>query len=267
MSAGLDLAWTGDEPLVELAANGPEDALTKTTNAQKAIFAVTTSLWERSGLDAPAAVMGHSLGEYMALTAAGAFSAVRGYELVTERARLMHEAMPAGAGAMAAVLGMPLQEIERIISPAGKVWVANINSEGQVVISGEAAALKEASMLLKESGARRVVPLNVAVASHCPLMEPAARALEEHLRGFEVSRPGVPVIFNVTARQETDPGRIKGLLARQLVSPVRWKASVEYALGLGIERFIEIGPRSVLAPLVRKIAPRAGVEALTADAH
>lgn len=267
MSAGLDLAWTRDEPLVELAANGPEDELTKTTNAQKAIFAVTVSLWERSGLDAPAAVMGHSLGEYMALTAAGAFSAARGYALVAERARLMHEAMPAGAGAMAAVLGMPLEEIGRLISPAGKVWVANINTAGQVVISGEAAAVKRASKLLKENGARRVVPLNVAVASHCPLMEPAARALEDHLRGVEVRKPGVPVIFNTTARQESDPDRIRDLLARQLVSPVRWQSSVEYVLGLGIERFIEIGPRSVLASLVRKIAPRAGVEALTADAH
>ncbi|MFY9399164.1 MAG: ACP S-malonyltransferase [Desulfomonilia bacterium] len=267
MSAGLDLGWIQDEPVKALAEKGPEDELRQTVNAQKAIYAVTASLWERTGLDAPAAVMGHSLGEYMALTAAGAFSLSQGYALVAVRARLMQEAMPPGAGAMAAVLEMPLQEIERLVPLAGKVWVANINCDGQVVISGEAAAVERASELLKENGAKRVMPLNVAVASHCPLMEPAARGLEEHLGGVEVSRPEVPVIFNTTARQETDPGRIKGLLARQLVSPVQWKASVEHVLGMGIERFIEIGPRPVLASLVRRIAPRATVEVLTADAH
>ncbi len=263
MSAGLDLRWTGDDSLIGLMENGPEDTLRQTTNAQKAVFAVTAALWERSGLDCPAVAMGHSLGEYMALVVSRAISVRECYTLVERRARAMQDAMPGGSGTMAAVLGLSADDVARLIEPVQNVWVANLNSPGQVVISGEASSVKEAAIVLKGNGARRVVPLDVAVASHCPLMEPAGKVLREYLEGVRIERPCTRVVFNATAREESDPEKIRENLALQLVSPVRWEESVRYAAGQGIDRFIEIGPRPVLAPLVKRIVPQAKVEVIT----
>ena len=263
MSTGLDLRWTGDDALIGLMENGPEDTLRQTTNAQKAVFAVTAALWERSGLDRPAVAMGHSLGEYMALVASRAIPLRECYTLVERRARAMQDAMPGGSGAMAAVLGLPSDDVARLIEPVQHVWVANLNSPGQVVISGDASSVKDAALVLKENGARRVVPLGVAVASHCPLMEPAGKVLREYLNGVRFERPRSRVVFNATAREESDPEKIRENLALQLVSPVRWEDSVRYAADQGIDRFIEIGPRSVLAPLVKRIVPQAKVEVIT----
>ena len=263
MSTGLDLRWTGDDALIGLMENGPEDTLRQTTNAQKAVFAVTAALWERSGLDGPAVTMGHSLGEYMALVASRAIPLRECYTLVERRARAMQDAMPGGSGAMAAVLGLPSDDVARLIEPVQHVWVANLNSPGQVVISGDASSVKDAALVLKENGARRVVPLGVAVASHCPLMEPAGKVLREYLKGVRFERPCSWVVFNATAREESDPEKIRENLALQLVSPVRWEDSVRYAADQGIDRFIEIGPRSVLAPLVKRIVPQAKVEVIT----
>jgi [acyl-carrier-protein] S-malonyltransferase len=267
MSAGLDLQWTQDEPLIRLAENGPDDALRQTANAQKAVFAVTASLWEKSGLDRPAVTMGHSLGEYMALAVSGSISVRECYGLVSARAQAMQDAMPPGTGTMAAVLGMTASDVARWIEPVENVWVANINTQDQVVISGDASSVKDAASLLRQNGARKVVPLNVSMASHCPHMEPAGKVLRERLKGTEIKRPGAPVVFNVTAREESDPERVKDLLALQLVSPVHWEGSVRYVLGLGVDRFIEIGPKSVLASLVKRIAPEAQVEVITAREH
>jgi [acyl-carrier-protein] S-malonyltransferase len=267
MSAGLDLQWTGDGPLIELMENGPEDVLRQTANAQKAVFAVTACLWKKSGLDLPEMAMGHSLGEYMALTASGAVSVQECYTLVEKRARAMQEAMPPGTGAMAAVLGMSAVDVAGVIEPVSHVWVANINTKDQVVISGDASSVKDASSLLKERGARKVVPLNVAVASHCPRMEPARKVLQEHLQKVGIREPRARIVFNATAQEESEPEAIKDLLAQQLVSPVQWESSVRYAAGRGIDRFIEIGPKSVLAPMVKRIVPGAKVEVITPREH
>ncbi len=263
MSAGLDLRWTGDDELIGLMENGPEDTLRQTTNAQKAVFAVTAALWERSGLDGPAVTMGHSLGEYMALVASRAIPVRECYTLVERRARAMQDAMPGESGAMAAVLGLSADDVARLIEPVQNVWVANLNSPGQVVISGEASSVKDAALVLKENGARRVAPLEVAVASHCPLMKPAGKVLREYLKGVRFERPCSRVVFNATAQEESDPEKIRENLALQLVSPVRWEESVRYAADQGIDRFVEIGPRSVLAPLVKRIVPQAKVEVIT----
>ncbi len=263
MSTGLDLRWTGDDALIGLMENGPEDTLRQTTNAQKAVFAVTAALWERSGLDRPAVAMGHSLGEYMALVVSRAIPVRECYTLVERRARAMQDAMPGGSGAMAAVLGLPADDVARLIEPVQNVWVANLNSPGQVVISGDASSVKDAALVLKGNGARKVAPLGVAVASHCPLMEPAGKVLRGYLKGVRFERPRSRVVFNATAREESDPEKIRENLALQLVSPVRWEESVRYAADQGIDRFIEIGPRSVLASLVKRIVPQAKVEVIT----
>lgn len=265
MSAGLDLGWTRDDALIGIMENGPEDTLKQTTNAQKAVFAVTAALWEKSGLDDPAMTMGHSLGEYMALVASRAISVRECYALVERRARAMQDAIPGRSGAMAAVLGLSADDVARLIEPVQNVWVANLNSPTQVVISGDASAVKDAAIVLKENGAKRVVPLDVAVASHCPLMEPAGKSLREYLKGVRLERPHSRVVFNATAREESDPEKIRENLALQLVSPVRWEESVRYAADQGIGRFIEIGPKSVLAPLVKRIVPQAEVEVITSQ--
>lgn len=265
MSAGLSLNWTGDEALIGLMEKDPQDVLTRTINAQKAVYAVSAALWESSGLDRPAMVMGHSLGEYMALTVSGAISLHECYRLVEKRASVMDEAGRKAKGSMAAVLGMSASDIADALQGIEGAWIANINTQGQVVISGKESSISEAALLLKDRGAKKIVPLSVAVASHCPLMESASRALGEYLEEVDIKRPEVGIVFNAVAREESEPGKIKALLADQLVSPVQWERSVAYAASKGVDRFIEIGPRSVLAPMVRKIVPDAYVEVVTND--
>ncbi len=265
MSKGLNLKWTGDDAILGLMENGPQDVLTRTINAQKAVFAVSAALWEASGFDGPAMVMGHSLGEYMALTASGAVPVEECLSLVGVRASAMEEAARESEGSMAAVLGMPVGAIQEALLAIDGVWVANMNTPGQVVISGRSSSIREASLVLKDRGAKRIVPLNVAVASHCPLMEPARKTLREYLRDVELKRPAVGMVFNAAAREESEPERMKDLLADGLVSPVQWEESVRYAVSKGIDRFIEIGPKSVLAPMVRKIVPDVKVEVVTND--
>lgn len=267
MSAGLDLSWTADPALQGLMEHGPQDVLTRTVNAQKAVYAVTAALWEESGLNDPLMTMGHSLGEYMALTAAGALSRDDCFALVCQRAAAMNSAMPAGQGAMAAVLGLKEEEVAEALEGVDGAWVANLNMQGQTVISGDRAAVEEAGRVLKGRGAKRIVPLNVGVASHCPRMEPARQLLSGYLRDVPLKSPRVSVVFNATASGESDPEKIRTLLADQLVKPVLWEKSVRYARSFGVDTFIEIGPKSVLGPLVRKIAPEANVEVITAHGH
>jgi [acyl-carrier-protein] S-malonyltransferase len=216
-------------------------------------------LWNKSDYQEPAMVMGHSLGEYTALAAAGALSMKETVALVTRRGRFM-QAAPEGA--MAAVLGIAREQIEETLGRVGDVWVANINAPGQVVVSGKASAVAEVGSMLKSQGAK-VIALKVSVASHCPLMHQASQALAEYLAGVRVSRPASPVVFNASARPEDDPEKIRGLLREQLISPVRWVESVEYAVSQGIDHFVEIGPKSVLAAFIKRIAPQARVETRT----
>jgi [acyl-carrier-protein] S-malonyltransferase len=258
MTGGLNLAdIPGD--LAKLMAEGPEEELNLTMNAQPAVLSVSIALWKESGFDSPSMVMGHSLGEYSALVASGALTLSDAVSLVKERGEFM-QACPAGS--MVAIIGIAETDLEEIIAPLGDVFIANINGAGQIVISGKKEAVQKASQILKERKAR-VVPLSVSVASHCPLMSGASEKLSEYLKGVKIIKPDCDVVFNVTAKTETDPIRIKNLLKMQLTSPVRWAQSVEYALSKGIDNFIEIGPKSVLAPLIKKIAPGFDCKILT----
>lgn len=258
MDAGLDYSGL-DERLKGLMHAGPEEELNQTVNAQPAVVAASLALWDKSEWKEPELVMGHSLGEYTALTVAGALGMDEALGLVAQRGRYMQASEP---GAMAAVLGLERDRVEEILLRVGDVWLANINAPGQIVISGKVPAVAEASTRLKEVGAK-VIPLKVSVASHCPLMRQAARELSEYLAGVNLSRPARRTVFNASALPEDDPALIRKLLADQLVSPVRWVESIEYALSQGIDHFIEIGPRSVLAAMVKRIAPRARVETRT----
>jgi [acyl-carrier-protein] S-malonyltransferase len=258
MTGGLNLSDVPDE-LGKLMAEGPEEELNLTTNAQPAVLSVSIALWKESGFDSPAMVMGHSLGEYSALVASGSLKLSDAVLLVKKRGEFM-QASPAGS--MAAVMGITETALAEAIAPLGDVYMANINGAGQIVISGTKDALERAVPLLKEKKAR-VVPLSVSVASHCPLMNGASEKLSEYLKQIEISKPVCDMVFNVTARTETEPGQIKDLLRRQLISPVRWAQSVEYAMSKGIDTFIEIGPKSVLAALIKKIAPGFNCKILT----
>ncbi|HOS98119.1 MAG TPA: ACP S-malonyltransferase [Deltaproteobacteria bacterium] len=248
-------------------AEGPADELDRTVNAQPAVLGVSVALWERSGFHAPAAVLGHSLGEYTALVASGCLSPGEAVGLVKKRAEFMDASRPRGKGGMAAVIGLGLREVEETIAQVPDLWIANLNGPSQVVVSGNRESIDEATPLLRDRGARRVVPLKVSVASHCPYMAQAREDLGAYLATVELKEPCCPIVPNASARPETDPGRIRGLLADQLVQPVRFEESVRAALAMGIDEFVEIGPRSVLAPLVKRIVPEARMEVITNDGH
>ena len=258
MTGGLNLADIPDE-LRKLMAEGPEEELNLTMNAQPAVLSVSIALWKESGFNAPALIMGHSLGEYSALVASGALKLSDAVSLVKKRGEFMQDSP---AGSMAAVMGITETDLAKAIAPLGDVFIANINGAGQIVISGTKDAVQRAIPILKGIKAR-VVPLSVSVASHCPLMNGASEKLSEYLKDIKISKPDCDVVFNATAKTETDPCQIKNLLKRQLISPVRWSQSVEYAISKGIDTFIEIGPKSVLAALIKKIAPGINCEILT----
>ncbi len=262
MSDTLGLEDRVDPGLAVLMREGPAEALNDTLNAQPAVFAVSFALWLRAGLEPPAMIMGHSLGEYTALAASGALTFEEGLALVRQRARLMAEALPDGEGAMAAVIGLLASEVEEVLAGVPDVWIANLNAPSQVVLSGKAASIAAVRAPLKARGARKVVPLKVSVASHCPLMEGARQGLLGVLAEVALTPPLQPVVFNATAKEASDPDEIRSLLARQLVAPLQWEASVRYAASRGITRFVEIGPKSVLAPLVSRILPGARVEVI-----
>ncbi len=263
MNKGLDLDSGIGQGIIRLMESGPPDELNRTINAQPAIFATSVALWEKSGLPMPDFVMGHSLGEYMSLVVAGVLSKQDAFDLVRVRAESMENAQPDGLGGMAAVLGLGADVVDSAIRGVEDLWIANINGGRQVVISGMRSSIGMAIPVLKKAGARRVVPLKVSVASHCPLMAKARQSLEMHLDTKDLERPRTRVVFNATAREAQDPGSIKTLLSRQLVEPVLWEDSVRYVVSQGIKRFVEVGPRSVLSSLVKRIYPDAQVEAVT----
>ncbi len=259
-------------PLSRVMWEGPEDQLTRTENAQPAILSHTCAVLAAVGPRLqPAAALGHSLGEYSAWVAAGALSAVDAARLVRRRGELMAEAGGRRAGAMAAVLMLPAEEVAaacRMASVDGEVAVpANLNSPEQTVISGDPGAVARAGELCRARGARRVVPLNVSGAFHSPLMAPAREGLERALADVPLAVPRMPVVANATAAPVTDPQEAARLLGEQLVAPVRWVESVRRAAAdhPGLP-FVEAGPGAVLTGLLKKIVPEARAMTLgTAD--
>jgi [acyl-carrier-protein] S-malonyltransferase len=248
--------------LKKIVYEGPEEELRKTEIQQPAIFTVSVAAFERlttSGLR-PTALAGHSLGEYSALFGAGAISFEDGVKTVHLRGKFMQEAVPLGAGAMAAVLGGEKKLIEDICKEVGNVWPANFNSPEQVVISGEKEAVKKAGEKLKSAGAKRIIPLAVSAPFHCPLMQPAADKLAEQLDKITIKDAALPVYANVTALPVTSGAEIKRLLIKQVTSPVLWEDSVAKMIADGMTSFIEAGPGKVLSGLIKKIDPNVEVK-------
>ncbi len=253
------------EKISTLCFYGPEDALKQTIHTQPALYvtsaAVLAALRER-GVPAPEAVAGHSVGEYAALYAAGVFDFETGLKLVSRRAQEMHRAGLARPGAMAAVLGLTGSQVSEICAEAqadGPVSAANFNGGGQVVISGSPEGVAKASELAKESGAKRVLPLNVSGAFHSALMAPAAEAMEYALRDAVIQSVSIPVVANLTADYETTPEEIRTNLAAQIDHPVRWEETILRLVGDGFDTFIEVGSGTVLAGLMKRIAPEVKV--------
>lgn len=248
----------------ELCFNGPEDDLRQTMNTQPALFVTSAAAFEvvrAKGL-APAFAAGHSVGEYAALYAAGAFSFEEGLKLVRTRARLMQDAAGSNPGTMAAILGLSADQVSEAVeraSSAGIVTVANFNSPVQTVISGEAGAIAKASEIASEMGAKRVVPLNVSGAFHSPLMQGAADSLLEALKAAEINDLMTPVVANYTADFETTAVEVRDNLSKQITGSVRWVESVRKMLDAGAEGFIELGSGNVLAGLIKRIAPEAEI--------
>jgi [acyl-carrier-protein] S-malonyltransferase len=246
------------ENLSEICFYGPAELLGRTVYTQPAVL--TTSLaclaaLRESGIR-PDYVAGHSLGEYTALAAAGVLDPVEAAWLVRRRGIYMEEAVPSGQGGMAAVLGLDQARVEDICRAAAKdggVWVANLNSPGQVVISGLIPALEKAIELCQAAGAKRVVRLDVSGPFHSPLMESAVRRLAEDLGRVTWQAPEVPIIANYSARPVTEVSTIREALLRQLIHPVRWQESVEFLLSQGVDTFIEVGPGKVLSGLIKRI--------------
>jgi len=248
------------ERLSTLCFEGPDEKLRLTANTQPAILAVSAAAAAVLGSRGlrPGIVAGHSLGEYSALVAAGSVSAADAARAVRARGTFMQEAVPAGHGAMAAVVGLDPERIrmvcESISGASGKVVApANYNDPNQTVIAGEASAVALAGEKLKQAGARRVMPLPVSAPFHCALMEPVKARLEPVLRALRWSQPAVPVVTNVEAKANRAVDRIVPLLLAQVAAPVRWIETVHELARLGATRMIEVGPGNVLSGLVKRI--------------
>ena len=243
-------------PITDIMFGDSADDLKATRVTQPAIFIHSVVLALCSGLETPAMVAGHSLGEFSALAAAGAMDFDDALRLVAVRASAMQKCCEKVPGTMAAIINLPSETIEEICaSCTGIVIPANYNSDGQVVISGEADAVLEACAKMKEAGAKRALPLPVSGAFHSPLMEPARLELAEAIDKTPFRAPVCPVYQNVTALPSMDPDVIKDNLLRQLTSPVRWTQTVRNMVADGADSFLEIGPGAVLQGLVHRIAP------------
>lgn len=243
----------------KLCFNGPADELQLTENTQPAILTTSVAALralQAEGIDTPAFVAGHSLGEYSALVAAGALSLVDAVRVVRNRGRYMQEASPVGSGAMAAILGADLADVMHACGEAQEGQVcnpANINSPNQVVIAGDTAAVDRAMALLKERGAKRAIKLSVSAPFHCALMMPAQERLAEDLEEVAFEDFATPLITNVDASDITEGAKARDALVRQVSSPVRWRESVDLMVAKGVTTFVEVGPGKVLSGLVRQI--------------
>lgn len=248
------------ESLSGLCFNGPEEALKLTANTQPSILTVSAAaaaVLANQGV-VPDFVAGHSLGEYSALVAAGACGAAEAAKAVRARGTFMQEAVPAGKGAMSAVLGLDPAKVTEICAAVAAetgevVSPANYNDPGQTVIAGSAGAVERAGVRLKEAGAKRVLPLPVSAPFHCALMAPVRARLEPVLRGIAWRAPLRPVVTNVEAKPNQDPARVVPLLVEQVTAPVRWIECVQELARLGVTRVVEVGPGKVLGGLVKRI--------------
>ena len=248
--------------LFQLVMEGPAEELNKTWRTQPALLTSSVALWRVwQSINAPMPTMmaGHSLGEYSALVCSGALAFADAVKLVELRGLAMQEAVPEGVGAMAAIIGLDNESIAANCEKAAQGQVVspvNFNSPGQVVIAGHKEAVERANVLMKESGAKRALPLPVSVPSHCALMKPAAEKLAVALQSIEIKAPTIPVINNVDVSPETDAARIKDALVRQLFSPVRWTETIEAVANADVEFEVEMGPGKVLSGLVKRIDKR-----------
>jgi [acyl-carrier-protein] S-malonyltransferase len=268
--------------LSRLMFEGPGEELILTENTQPALMAhsiaVLRVLETEGGIDIKARAIvaaGHSLGEYSALCAVGAFSVADAARLLKLRGQSMQKAVPAGEGAMAALLGADMAQAEAIcaeatINPEGEPEViepANDNGGGQVVISGHRTAVERAIEIAKSKGIRRAMLLPVSAPFHCALMAPAADAMEQAFEQTPPKAPFMPIVANVSAAKETDPQRIAELLMRQVTATVRWRECVEAMVGLGATNFVELGAGKVLSGLVKRIAPDCTIAAASTPAE
>ena len=252
--------------LAQLCLQGPEDDLNRTDRTQPALLTAGVAVWRlwcEQGGALPSMMAGHSLGEYTALSCAGALDFADAVALVARRGEFMQEAVPAGSGAMAAILGLEDEAVARVCEAAANgevVEPVNFNAPGQVVIAGQHEAVERAMAAASEAGAKRALPLPVSVPSHCSLMVPAARRLAEVLEDIEIKTPEIPVVHNVDAASRTDASEIRDALVRQLHNPVRWVQTIEAMRAGGVAAFIEAGPGRVLAGLGKRIDKSAPVK-------
>jgi [acyl-carrier-protein] S-malonyltransferase len=257
--------------LSRLCFEGPDESLRLTENTQPAILTTSIALGAvlHSADLRPHFVAGHSLGEYSALVFASALDLERAVALVRKRGGYMQDAVPVGAGAMAAILGLGADEVARLCddaAPQGIVEPANFNGAGQVVIAGEKAAVESACALARERGAKKAIPLPVSAPFHCRMMEPAARALASDLNAAPFRDLDVPLFTNVDARPIARGDEAREALIRQVASPVRWEETILAMAAEGVTRFIEVGPGKVLSGLVRKIVKDGSVASVNGPA-
>ncbi|RED65966.1 ACP S-malonyltransferase [Cohnella lupini] len=245
--------------LTKLAFEGPDELLRQTANTQPALLATSIALLEtyKAQNVKPDFVAGHSLGEYSALVAAGVLSFADAIRLVRARGQFMEQAVPSGQGAMAAVLGAEREALQAlcvdISATTGLVELANVNCPGQIVVSGSAEGVAAVVERGKEAGAKRVIPLDVSGPFHSSLMQPAADNLAVELAKADFRDSEIPVIANVNASPVTSGQELRGLLVKQVVSPVQWEDSIKYLIAQGVDTFVEIGSGTVLAGLIKKI--------------
>lgn len=245
--------------LWQLVANGPEADLNETHRTQPALLTGSVAvfrLWQQQGLPQPAYLAGHSLGEYSALVCAGVLSLADAVKLVEKRGQYMQAAVPAGVGAMSAIIGLDDALIAKACAEAAQgevVAPVNYNSPGQVVIAGHKAAVERANELCKAAGAKRALPLPVSVPSHCALMQSAAQSLKADLLTLNFNSPVIPVVNNVDVAVTSDSLAIQDALVRQLYSPVRWTETIEYLATQGVTTVIELGAGKVLSGLIKRI--------------
>jgi len=247
-------------PIRRLCTEGPLEELTRAVHLQPALTVINLICWQglrRAGIGADF-FAGHSLGEYSALCGAGVLNPEDTLALVTERGRLMEREGRKNPGGMLAVLGLIYNEVEEIIaglSEEGVITAANHNAEKQVVISGEHAVLKKAAALVSQQGGR-AIPLNVSVANHSPLVADAVPDFEQFMNRIDFKPPTTPILFNVTADHEDDTGNIRRIMATQIASRVRWFEIIQKLMAADVRVFIEVGPKTVLSGLLRKIVPK-----------
>lgn len=256
-----------------LADEGPAERLNMTEHTQPALLAASVATWDvwlALGGPRPTLLAGHSFGEYSALVCSDALAFRDAIGLVADRGRFMQQAVPAGTGAMAAVLGLEQAALAAACAGAAAVGLAqcaNLNAPGQIVISGESAAVARAGELAKEAGAKRVVPLAVSVPAHSALMKPAAERFAARIAPIAIASPAIPVVHNVDVASHDAADDIRAALVAQLYSPVRWQETIALFAARGITQVVECGPGKVLAPLVKRCAAALEVHSLNGPAE